>query len=218
MNALICSGFWCANGDSSKLDFRRTWLHNVGDRDVVIADCSEYEFVQWPANVEVIRVGQLGHVGDFLTKEHPKLGGWSMSWIIPMLVAYTQGRDGIYFEQDCLAFGDWEKQIYADMDSKGLLMAFGNVESHIAESEQSLVVIKHEFIPTAVSAYMAIDSGDGVTLPEAKYRMMEQANPKIGRFSLRGGRNRPIPYEDSAFYIQHITPEELTELKQRSLI
>lgn len=228
MNALIASGF-CATSVSdfdAKLKFLETvWLPNVGHRDVVIVDNSDdlpklksmrVPLYEWPM-VRVIEVAKnLGHVGSMLGKDHPKLAGWSMSWILPAYIAYCEGRDMIYIEADCLAFGDWEKQIYDEMEARKLLMAFGQ-SSPVAAVEQSLFVIKHEFILEAIAEYCNIPESDGKMLPEVKFQCM-LADVRVGMFSLPGGRQRPLDFDKLPMYFQKGTEEELFECVRRGLI
>lgn len=221
MNALIGSGFYAKDLDdfNSKLEFHEIWKRNVGDRDVVIVDNSECPVPKLKSvgRTRVIQVLEdLGHVESFLGSQAPKLCGWTASWMIPAFMAYCEGRDVIYAEQDCLSFGDWEAQMYKDAEKLGVDMVFGE-KSDYAVCEQSLFLIKHGFILEAIRAYLNIQDGDGVILPEAKFVLMEQNNPKrIGRHSLPGGRRRPLPI--NAWSAQKYTAEELTQLKTLNLI
>lgn len=229
MNPLIASGFCAVNEQDfhNKLEFlTKLWLPNVGDRDVVIVDNSEnlpklkserVPLKEWP-NVRVIEVAKnLGHVGSFLGKDKPKLGGWSMSWILPAQIAYCESRDVIYKESDCLAFGDWEAVMCADAEAKKLEMIFGD-GSIWGSTEQSLFLIRRDFILDALSAYTNIADSDGVCLPENKFEKMERENPKIGRHSLRGGRNKPLPFNEKTFYGQKLTDDEIGRLMAMNLV
>lgn len=228
MNALIGSGFYASSQSDfdKKVDFYMTkWLPNVGDRDVVIVDNSEAPVpkLESTGRVRVIEVMKnLGHVGDWVDKPErgvpPLLLGWSMSWILPAQIAYCEGRDFIYQESDCLAFGFWEKRIYQDAESKGLQMVFGD-GSKWSSTEQSLMLIRHGFILEAIRLYMSILQPDSVLLPENKHELTERENPsKIGRHSLPGGRNRPIPFGAPAWYAQKFTDEELAQLKVLKIV
>jgi len=225
MNALIGSGFFAANPDDWDRRFGfyfDYWAPRIAGRDVVIVDNTEpptEKLMPIHPHLRVIPVLQnLGHIGNLLGKSIPKFSGWSMSWILPALIAYCEGRDVIYIEQDCLVFGYWEAQIYADMEAKNLKMAFGEGSSD-ACIEQSLFIIKHDFILDAVTLYLAIEEADGVLLTEDKFlRMSVEVPQHIGKHSLGVGRSRPINFEAKTFYAQHISPEELEQLKTRKLI
>lgn len=224
MNALIGSGM-CATSESEFAQrvgwFLDVWLPNVGNRNVIVVDNSDYEDARKLGpnrNVRVINVlKNLQHVGAMLGKTTPKFCGWSMSWMIPAHIAYCEGRDFIYQESDCLCFGNWEQQIMSDMETGGLLMAFG-AGSPLASVEQSLFAIKHEFILDALLAYTTIPASDGNFLPEDKFELMARMNPKIGRHSLPGGRNRPLPYDAPAWSAQKFSSEEMDEIRKRGLV
>lgn len=170
-----------------------------------------------------IRVNHnLGHVGAWLPRptEAPQLLGWSLSWILPALVAYSERKDFVYIEQDCLAFGNWQTSIMADVEAKDLNVAIGRCPANIAACEQSLFWVRWQTIPLFVAAYLAIPESDAVMLPEEKFVKLMNDRPdlKIGFHDLPGGRARPLPYDAPAWYAQHITPEEMAELKRRGLL
>lgn len=224
MNALIGSGFFAdsAADFEAKADFwHKYWLPNVGDRDVVIVDNSERPTpkLESQGRIRVIQAAKnLGHVGSLLGQFRPHLAGWSLSWILPALMAYSESRDFIYQEADCLAFGDWEQAISREMDERHLLAAFGSAASHVAECEQSLFFIRSEFITEFLWRYLSFPDGDGKMVPESKFAAMADNDFRIGRFSLGVGRMRPIDFEAKAFYAQKFTPDELAQLRERKLI
>lgn len=223
--ALIGSGFYSeASNHAERLHFLcNIWTKNVGARDIVILDnstshlgdtCSDL----FPNLLRVIAINEnLGHIANHIGQFRPHLLGWSMSWIMPAMVAYSEGRDYCYFEQDALAFGDWEQCILADMEKKQLMMAYG-VGSKWACCEQSLFYIKHEFITEAIWSYLGIADGDGLTLPEDKFRIMSEKNMRVGMFSMGCGRNRPLPLDEKTWFSQKFTAEELAQLKEKGLI
>lgn len=216
MNALIGSGFFARRTDFfEKLNFADHWLHCLNNRDIVVVNNSEdasYVFTH-NANVrEIIVRHNLGHIAHWLGKPHPRLLGWSMSWIIPAMIAYSERRDFIYVEQDCLVFGDWEQSILNEAKQKNLRAAFGVCPSHIAHCEQSLFWIECDFIPVFVAQYMSLAQGDADLLPEAKFMNMAGSSPEIGQFSLLYGRIRPIDTDNPTFYAQKLTLEEITAL------
>lgn len=225
-NALIGSGFFAANDSDfeRKFDFLTTvWLPRLGNRDIVIVDNSEpptqklVELTAFP-NMRVIQVmANLGHVGSMLGKSEPKLGGWSLSWMIPAMIAYSEKRDFIYYESDALAFGQWEESIYGDMQNRGLLAAFGDA-SPLASCEQSIFIIKREMILDFTNHYLAIPESDGIRLPEDKFVDLSRRYKGIGNFSLPCGRNRPVPFDLPSFFAQKWTDEEMAELRKRKMI
>jgi hypothetical protein len=219
MNALIATGFYSTAADfPSKLDFyENVWLPNTGLRSVVVVNNSEFVLPEKPL-VRVIDVeGNLGHVGSIMGQFRPHVAGFTMSWMIPALIAYSESRDMIYKEQDCLTFGDWEKSIYEEAKSRDLRAAFGSCDPAIAACEQSLFWIQRDFIAEFIFKYLSIGEGDGLVLPETKFDLISKTDFRIGRFSLGVGRMRPLPESDT-FYAQKLSADELARLKERKLV
>lgn len=226
MNALIGSGFFAANESDfdKKFDFLSTvWLPRLIGRDIVIVDNTEpptkkISVVAYFPNLRVVPVVKnIGHVGSHLGQYRPHVLGFTMSWMIPAQIAYSEGRDFMYVEADALMFGDCEAEIVKEMDEKKLAMAFGH-GSRWASTEQSVFYIRHEFITEAIWLYLSIPEGDGMILPEDKFRMMAECNFRVGRYSLGCGRNRPLTYDTPVWTAQKFTDEEMVELRNRKLI
>jgi hypothetical protein len=56
-------------------------------------------------------------------------------------------------------------------------------------------------------------------LPEDKFVKLEEQSPDIyGRLSFGVDRQRPIPWDDEAWYAQQWTQEELDEARRRGVI
>jgi hypothetical protein len=219
--ALIGSGFYSDEAShAAKMEFfENIWLKNVGARDIVIVDNSESRIGITESNwFRIVRIEEnLGHVGSFIGQYRPILLGWSMSWLIPAMIAYSENRDFIYFESDALAFGDWEQSILDDAKQKNLSMAYG-AGSKWACCEQSIFWIQHDFIIEAIWKYLSIPEGDGMVLPEDKFRIMSERDMRVGMFSMGCGRNRPLPLDEKTWFSQKFDSEELLELKKRGLI
>lgn len=161
---------------------------------------------------EITLERNLGHVDSSKLGHDHKLLGWSMSWILPALVAYSEGLDFVYKEQDCLAFGDWLQAIMRG-DA-----AFGKNSG--MPCEQSLFFIRHSFILDFVTAYMAMPKPDIIDVPESKFaRLMNEFPDRITFHDLPCGRNRPMPLvKDRPWYVQRIEPNELQQLKSWGFI
>lgn len=236
---LIGTGFYANDTEfDAKFDFFEMWAKrhiHPADSDFVVVDNSgpfashhaairHIHFRNRLENLscEVIRIyNNLGHIGQWIgNKEAPQILGWSMSWIIPALVAYSERRDFVYIEQDCLCFGNWLETIQKDMVQKNLNVAIGRCPASIAACEQSLFYVKCHIIPNFVSAYMSFLASDAVLLPEEKFvkMMMDWPPLGIGYHTLPGGRARPLPYDAPAWYAQKFSPQEIQELQRRKLI
>lgn len=221
MSAIIGSGFYAAATDLLRATcFADLWIHRLAGRDVVILNNAEFDLplFQHPSIREIRVKHNLGHVAHWLGKPHTQLLGWSMSWILPALVAYSEQRDFIYIEQDCLVFGNWESTMIAECQSKNLAAGFGYCDPSLAACEQSLFWIARDFIPEFVSAYMAIPEGDATILPEEKFMRLKAQNSKVGQFSMPFGRLRPLDLSLPAFYAQKLTQDELAALKGLGMI
>ena len=212
-NILIGSGFYSNIDDrSSKLSLLFDWLKNTSkvSSRIVIVDNSDFGL--WKIN-ETIRIKRnLGHAGDALNivSKH-RLLGWSVSWMIPAVIAYSEGLDFVYKEQDCLAFGDWLPII-----RRGRMTIGRNATM---PCEQSLFFIRNDFILQFVTAYLNIPDSDAVMSTEHKFFEIMAAFDDIHFHDLPGGRDRPLPKDFTApFYLQRITTEEMEVLENARLI
>lgn len=166
--------------------------------------------------------GNLGHVGDLLnsTKKYD-FCGWSSSVMALAMIAYAGEADLIYKEQDCLAFGPWIDQMYADMGDGDMVFGRKMTSAPWMECAQSLFLIRHSFIPHFVWQYLGQGKdGDLSNLPETKFSKIEGMNEpgRIRRLSFGYDRERPINFDDKVWYGQKFTPQEFEELKRRKMI
>jgi hypothetical protein len=166
--------------------------------------------------------GDLGHCGQHLngSKLH-EFTGWSASMLAGAMLAYTDESDFVYVEEDCLIFGPAVRAMYADLGDGCLIFGRKHQSHPWMSCSQSLFLVKHAFIPTFVSTYLRMGKdGKLGNLGEEKFvKMQEQFGPSIVRqFTFGYDRERPVNYDDPVFYMQQISPEELTELQNRKLI
>ena len=161
------------------------------------------------AFIQYVRIFKnLGHPGDQSIHGN-RLMGWSMSWIIPALIAYSENCDFIYKEQDCLAFGDWVERIRHGQISYGF--------NSQMPCEQSLFYIERDTIPQFVAAYMAIPEPDNFYSSEQK--MVDAAKGfDVHQFHMLFGRERPLVIADGTWYAQRITHEELAQIREAGLV
>lgn len=208
---LIGTGFYAdASAHTAALRFFLTrWLPNTrADRRIVVVDNSAMGLGTDSANgVQVIRCQHnLGHIAQWLNKPNsPRLLGWSLSWILPALVAYSEMRDFIYKEQDCLCYGDWIEAIRP----KGLAAVAFGYGCPLACCEQSLFYVRWELIPDFISCYTEMNRPDAEQLPEEKFMELKRRHLWITQFDLPYGRTRPIDFTKRTWYAQKLTKEEL---------
>ncbi len=205
-DVLIGTGFY-SNGDDhkAKVAFFDLWEWNTQrvSRNIVVVDNSTKGFATGLRDVRIFN--NLGHIAD--GDPNLRLLGWSMSWIIPATIAYSDGCDFVYKEQDCLAFGDWLPEIRRP----SARMTFGTHKS--MPCEQSLFWIQCEFIPEFISAYCGIPNPDAALLPEVKFAALEKEMQAIERFAMPCGRDRPMTLsKDKPWYVQKITEPEYQQL------
>lgn len=214
MGILIGSGFYATAKDlEARESFLGRWMDNTIDAcnlrsdRLVIVDNSDPGLSPMSCwRTQVIRVHKnLGHNTDFAAT-HSRLLGWSLSWILPALMAYSERMDFVYKEQDCLAFGDWLPEIRRGLMSVGR-------HPHMP-CEQSLFWISRDFIPDFVAAYMAHPDPDNATVTEDKMmQVAKQFGDAVQFHDLPFGRERPLTFHrDRPWYAQRWTPEELQQL------
>ena len=211
--------------------FLDIWYNRVmklyGDVPIYIleqgADIDIGQDMGWDPTICKIGASNLGHVHTLIDdakagKQTHQLCGWSAGILALAMIAYNNCADLVVIEQDCLVFGDVIGQAYRDMGNDGQ-MVFGSCR--LMGVAQSFFVIKHEFIPRFCQYYLSLWTDSHTTLrPEDKFKRLEAeyGSKIIKRLSFGLDRDRPIDYDAPIFYVQHLTPDELAELKRRNMI
>lgn len=210
--------------------FFRTWLSNTRDRfpdalDVYVMDTKparlppESRDVRWLGMLN--NPGHVHHLDHKLVDFPPRLCGWSLCFITGALLAYYNNSDLLFKEQDCLAFGSVIDKAYEALGSAGVMT--GSVEDSLGVGlEQSLVLMRRDFIPDFCSRLLAHprnDGGPNFLRPEAKWRELLQSG-EGALFPFGYGRRRPkaLPPDDEAWYIQKVTPDELRILREKGKV
>lgn len=218
---LIGSGFYASFENHREASrFFHLWQENTQlelhrssaeIQSIVVVDNSALGLPDYFSNERVRIHRNLGHAGDPFPKiAGTPLLGWSISWIIPALAAYSEGCDFIYKEQDCLAFGDWLPMVRVGRFSIG--------RNDNMPCEQSLFFIRHDAILEVVRLYLCITDHDAVMSTEEKFVRVMQAVSGAEFHSLTGGRNRPLPDSSKPFYLQRITNDEMQALQRAALL
>jgi hypothetical protein len=215
---LIGTGFYASAANAAKAaEFSRLWDRCNAVAPVVVVDNSDNGF---ETKHRVIRVEKnLGHYIRIWNKPNPCPGsmllcGWSMSWILPAMVAYCEGRDFVYIEQDCLCLGNWAEKLREDIAASGKKALYGPPSTSVNQAcEQSLFWLDWSFINGFVALYFD-QPGDNQKLCEDKFMSIMNEHPNmIGMHSLRPGRDRPIPDSGPAS-AQQLTEQELQHIIQ----
>lgn len=218
-------------------DWHEVWLDNTvktsrPEMIFVIGDSGSFE--PWSyKNVSVDRTpradyqfikltGDLGKYSKLLdgTKTHA-FNGWTGGVLAGAMLAYCNESDFIYKESDCLAFGNWVGQLYAELGEGGIICG-GPVNNPpvVMPCSQSLFLVRHWFIPEFVGAFLTSPGQRSHDqLGEAKFAAWMRQNPsKWRQMSFGYDRNRPFNVADPVFYVQQVTPDELNVLREAALL
>lgn len=222
---IIGSGYHEAPGSGLSW-FHEIWAANTvayaphAERIFIIADGGCAPARPMRAADWIFLRGNLGGSGNILGNQVPVLPyfmpGCPASWMAGLWIAYINECDYVYKEQDLLAFGDWVGEMYRQIgDGKAI---FGN--GHIHGITTAVFLIKHDFIPYFVTAYMLAGSEDvPQRIAEMKMRMLEQRWPEhFRRYSFGFDADRPFDPTAKVFTVQKLTTDDLRTLADHKLI
>ncbi len=228
-NYICVSGFHRPEGWKGRDPFFPIWIANLckmtplPQQLIIIADSGARPPMDDlpaapPFPVTIIPlVGNLGNCHMTLNKiKTHKFGGWNGAVLSGALLAYANETDMIFVEEDMLQFGDCVGKMYEEIGDGGII--FGSTAGQ--PCAQSLFLLKHAYIPAFVRLILNRGSQDTQEeLGEHQFAAIEKEYPTVWkRFSFGFDRTRPIRYDDPVYYVQHLTHEELAELKKRNLI
>jgi hypothetical protein len=230
MRYLLGSSFFDGgkNGPEFRRAFAPIWSANVAkltpqpSRIVIICEAgSKRPTVGW--NTDVIRLtGDCGNCDQILKGKRPNdYSGWTAGMAALAMLAYVDMADFVYFEEDCLAFGDVIGQAYRDMGDGDMVFGRKMMSAPWMPCSQAFFLVRHRAIPQFVSDYLALGGERSVTnLGEHKHCKIEQkwGSQRARRLTLGCDRERPIPWDAPAFFCQQWTLAELAEAKRRNMI
>jgi hypothetical protein len=141
------------------------------------------------------------------------LSGWDRSILLSATVAFFEDCDYfVYVEQDCLLWG--ENIIENIIDSMGdKKIALGNGGGTPQPLQQSLVIIRKDYIPFFTNLEMTSSQEELSFSPESRY--FNKFKDDIKFFDIDFGRKRPIDFNKNHFYAQHLNKEELKTFKEK---
>jgi hypothetical protein len=218
---LIGTGFCAIESDyEAKRRLLDIWLKNTGDHDIVIVDNNEVKpLVVENPKVRVIRINNnLGSFEANQGKFRPHLLGYSVGWIMAALTAYSENRDFLYKEQDCLWFGKALEEIMRRAQVGDMVAQLGYAVTAPCRVESSLFWVRHDFITEFIAKYIEISPGDGVQMVEEKFHAVSKRDDRIVPLGFGVGRDRPMPLDHPVWYVQKITAEEIEMLKEKGLV
>lgn len=204
---LIGSGFYASAADyyDKAVEWRLRWHPNTAAAcsNIVVVDNSETGLLQYDDSYRIVRAQKnLGHMSA-PARHATRFTGWSISWLIPALIAYSEGLDFVYKEQDCYAFGDWLGAIQCGDFTVG--------RNSIMPCEQSLFFIRNHAILDVIARYTAIRQSDCQVSTEEKFTMCGATFHE-----LPCGRERPLTVSARTWYAQKLTKEEINELTRNT--
>ena len=222
---IIGSGYFSRGKLTDAEGFYRVWWKNKmrfsqPKRIIIIAHggCYASPTVMRECPADWIHLdGDLGHIHQLVRGEKPfNYSGFTMTLLTLALLAYQDECDLFFCEQDMLAFGPWPATIYGECGDAKVCYGTGQM----MPAFQSLMLIKHEYIPQFVHNYL----GAGIERSkenegEQKHARLAKEHPNDYRtFSFPFDRDRPLDLSLPVFYAQQLTAEELTMLKNSGLL
>lgn len=212
---------------ANRADFLRIWIANTAKvfpdptRVVIVSEANSVIPFELPAGYDAINLtGDLGHVTDL---EHGRkkndFAGWTAHMLSLAMLAYCDEADFIYKESDCLAFGPVLDQMYADMGVGDIVFGHAHPTAPGMPSSQSLFLVRHSFIPSFVRSYISYGPDKDVYGETKMCKLRDEyGGGKVRQLSFGQDRCRPIEWHRKHFYVQQISPEEITEMRQRNLL
>lgn len=237
MKVIVGSGWWCDGSvrewalgatETRTPMFFDYWYHQVlhclVPSRVIVTDSSSpvkpdrtrYELLQW---VELDR--NYGHANDLRSgKINTKYCGFTRSVINGAMYALCCDADWyVYVEQDCLlmgedflrhAIGASSADVFLGQPAKNAKGLGGRVAAPMLQ--QSLIVVRRPALERFIESLLEAPWSDGEISPEETMRRL--LNP-FELLRVPYGRSRPIDFNRSHFYAQHLSESELREFRRR---
>lgn len=230
---IIGSGYVHNPDDKDNIKFKKNffslWYNNTieysSPEEIIVLNSNAEDLSDNYSNIKFLNLSDNpGHILHHLGKSKkstacnwenaPYLCGWSFSIIYTSLYAYFKDFDFIYKEQDCLAFGNWVSKLYNELGNRKMVTG---TSKHMSV-EQSLFLIKNDYILDFTYKYLSILKSDKNMLPENKFKYLIENNNEIGFFNMPYGRDKPIDTNNLPFYLQHHNKKSNQKLKKSKLI
>lgn len=144
--------------------------------------------------------------------KNKRLSGWDRSILGSASLSFLEDCEYfVYIEQDCLIYGKniIEKAIKS-MGKKPMLLGSGNGTPQ--PIQQSFVIIKKDFIHKFLQMEFNLNKNMLSIDSEKRYSLRFKGYYDFLPFGY--GRKRPIDFNQSHFYVQHLRTNELSKLKK----
>jgi hypothetical protein len=161
--------------------------------------------------------GDLGHIHHLTGNQKPfEYSGFTMTLLTLALLAYQNECDLIFKEQDCLAFGPYVETMYKEIGDGQMIFGTGKMMPVF----QSLMLIKHWFLPHFVYRYLGCGSErDKSNEGEQKHKRLMDKEPHFFKtFSFPFDRDRPLDITLPVWYAQQCSNEELQQISKAGLL
>jgi hypothetical protein len=233
MKIVVGSGWWCDGSThdwalgspvTRSVAFFDLWYRQVLEclrpNLVVITDSasplkpslSSRALVQW-----VTLDRNYGHANDLrLGYIHTKYSGFTRSVINGAMYALCCDADVyVYVEQDCLLHGE-DFLEYAIADSSGDILLGAppqngkGLDGRVASPmlQQSLMIVRRVGLERFLIGLLGATAGDGEVPPE---ETMRKSLVPFDFLRVPYGRERPIDFDRTHFYAQHLDDKELAQ-------
>lgn len=139
--------------------------------------------------------------------------GWTRGFLMGAWYAWNCDADFIYVEQDCVVLGDtWVDLIYEKArNCPGQFLAGATTWAGARvpwKLQQSLIFVPHNLIPAVIY---------GISQSQKRYteEQMAECGVPFDFLPFGFGRIRPIAWDDSVLYLQHMDENDLKALADR---
>lgn len=226
MKYVICSSYFARPNSVWEPFMYKLWMRNVMPQKTFLLCTGEIpppydgnDIVTAPLQ-KVFTTCNLGSFMELRNKQKDyRFCGWTASILALAMLAYNDGADMAYQEQDCLVFGDCIGTIYKELGSASVMM--GVMPGQLCA--QSLFFVKHAYL----TEFVRLICGEGPQsepgqLGEEIFARLESRHPlDWKRFSFGCDRSRPLPISYNippCWYAQKFSPSELLELRQYGMV
>lgn len=144
-----------------------------------------------------------------------RIGGWSLGFTLGCLLAFGCNADLIFKEQDCLAFGNWVERLYSDAETHRADLVVGKRGPHGCAT--ALMLVRRNFALDVVHTYLGFKPSERELIAEQKFARMLSQFDNVVETSMGYDRERPVGWNDEAFYLQQLSADDYAEVVRRQL-
>jgi hypothetical protein len=233
---IVGSGWWCDNNRATwtigapatrSPTFFDLWLRQVHrcltPLKVVVTDNASPIKPDNRSDASLVWIEldrNYGHPLDIKAERiKTKYSGFTRSMMIGAMYALCCDADYyVYVEQDCLVIGE-DLLAHAIGDATEDILLGARTENGIGINgtvaapmlQQSLIVVRRAALERFIEGLIGSPWSDGEVSPE---EIMERRLTPFGTLRIPFGRSRPIDFELTHFYAEHLSETELSRILQ----